>query len=81
MQTKGGLSEFYLHFNKLGPIFIKNILNALKYDEYIRVLDLRKNLFTKALLEDTANLNFIKCLQNNESITNIDLRNNEGFTK
>lgn len=71
----------HLQNNKLGPNFIKNILNSLKYDEYIRVLDLRKNLFSTTLLEDTTTFDFVKSLQRNESITNIDLRGNQGFNK
>ena len=76
-----GLSELHLQYNKLGGNFIINILNALKYDEYIKVLDLRKNLFTTTLLEDTTTYDFVRSLQRNESITNIDLRGNQGFNK
>lgn len=65
----------------MGPIFIKNILNSLKYDEYIKVLDLRKNLFSSSILNDTVNFDFVKSLQRNEAITNIDLRGNQGFDK
>lgn len=48
-----GLSELSLHFNKLGANFLVQILNALKYDDYLRVLDLRKNKFSQAILSDT----------------------------
>jgi hypothetical protein len=71
----------YLQYNRLGPIFIKNILNSLKFDEYIKVLDLRKNLITTSIMNDVANFDFVKSLQRNEAITNIDLRGNQGFDK
>ena len=45
------------------------------------MLDLRKNLFSATLLEDTTTFDFVKSLQRNESITNIDLRGNQGFNK
>jgi len=38
-----GLKEFYLHHNKLGESFIRAISKVIKYDEYLRVLDLRFN--------------------------------------
>ena len=74
--NKGGLTELHLQYNKLGGNFILSILNALKYDEYIKVLDLRKNLFSTTLLEDTTTYDLIRSLQRNESITNIDFRGN-----
>ena len=74
--NKGGLTELHLQYNKLGGNFILSILNALKYDEYVKVLDLRKNLFSTTLLEDTTTYDLIRSLQRNESITNIDFRGN-----
>jgi hypothetical protein len=53
----------------------------LKYDEYVKVIDLRKNLFSTTLLEDTTTYDLIRSLQRNESITNIDFRGNSGFNK
>lgn len=49
------------------------MLDALKYDDYLKVLDLRKNKLTTALLNDES-FDFVKSLQRNESLTNIDLR-------
>lgn len=45
------------------------------------MLDLRKNLFSTTLLEDTTTFDFVRSLQRNESLTNIDLRGNQGFNK
>ena len=45
-----GLKELYLVQNKLGAFFIKCMLDALKFDDYIRVIDLRKNRLTKQII-------------------------------
>ena len=76
-----GLAELCLQYNKLGAFFLKSILGALKYDDYLRTLDLRKNKFSTAILSDTQDIDFIKALQRNESLTNVDFRQNEGFNK
>lgn len=68
-----GLKELYLQYNKLGPIFLQSMLDALKYDDYLKVLDVRKNKLSTALLNDES-FDFVKSLQRNESLTNIDLR-------
>jgi hypothetical protein len=52
-----------LTHNRFGPVFLKNVLRVIKEDNYLRVLDLRKNRFTSAVLADTANYDFIKLLQ------------------
>jgi len=36
------------------------MLNSIKDDNYLRVLDLRKNKFTKEMLIDTSNYDFVK---------------------
>ena len=38
-----GLKEFYLHHNKLGEQFVRSLSKVIKYDQYLRVLDLRFN--------------------------------------
>ena len=40
---KVGLKEFYLHHNKLGEQFVRSLSKVIKYDQYLRVLDLRFN--------------------------------------
>jgi hypothetical protein len=57
------------------------MLLALKDDNYLRVLDLRKNKFTSAVLKATHDYDLVKSMQRNEAITNLDLRENEGFNK
>ena len=60
---------------------MQHILNAIRDDTYLRVLDLRKNKFTEAVLSETYNYNLVKTMQTNEYVTNLDLRENEGLTK
>ena len=71
-----GLKEFYLHHNKLGEQFIKSLAKVLKYDQYLRVLDLKFNKIS----ENTIKKELMPSLRNNQSLTNIDLRKNPGFT-
>ena len=73
-----GLKELYLSNNKLGKVFLKSILSALKFDDYIRVVDLKSNGLTEDAVADTQ---FLKQVQRNESITNIDLRENPCFDR
>ena len=71
-----GLKEFYLHHNKLGDECMSALSKVIKYDEYLRVLDLRNNKITeKSLKQD-----LMPVLKNNFSLTNIDLRRNPGLT-
>ena len=62
----------------LGKVFLKTILGALKYDDYIRVIDLKNNRITSDVIKET---DLLKSIQRNESITNIDLRENDGFDR
>jgi hypothetical protein len=62
----------------LGKVFLKTILGALKYDDYIRVIDLKNNRITSEVIKET---DLLKSIQRNESITNIDLRENDGFDR
>lgn len=38
-----GLKEFYLSHNKLGYNFIRAMSKVIKYDNYLKVIDLRSN--------------------------------------
>jgi len=59
---------------------LKGFLDAVKYDDQLRFVDLRNNRFTKAMFLDSS-LDFIDTLKRNESISNIDFRDNTGFDK
>merc|ERR1712176_976756 len=80
MKEVGGLKELYLVQNKLGAFWIKCMLEALKFDDYVRVIDLRKNRLTKQIVQDEQ-LDLVRSLQRNEALTNIDFRNNECFDR
>lgn len=55
-----GLTELKLAYNKLGPFFAMHMLNALKFDDYIRVLDLRKNKLSSTVVQDTKKIDFMR---------------------
>ncbi|CDW82224.1 UNKNOWN [Stylonychia lemnae] len=67
-----GLKEFHLCYNKLGSNFIKALAKVVKYDEYLRVIDLKFNKITDNVVKS----DLIPALKNNNSLTNLDLRNN-----
>jgi len=67
-----GLKEFYLHHNKLAVDFIKALSKTVKYDQYMRVIDLRHNRITEGCLKQ----DFLPALKSNSSLTNVDLREN-----
>ena len=77
--ASGGLREFRLRYNQLGVNFATSLVSALRYDEYLRVLDLRHNKFTSAIFKDVK-LDFLGQLKSNDSLTNIDFRENDGFS-
>jgi hypothetical protein len=55
--------------------------NALKDDNFLKVLDMRHNQFSTSVIEDTTDYNFMKTMQHNESLVNIDFRDNQCFVK
>ena len=59
---------------------MKGFLDAVKYDDQLRFVDLRNNKFTNTMFTDSS-LDFIDTLKRNESICNIDFRDNSGFDK
>jgi len=77
--TVPGLKEIVLSHNRFGANFLKHVLTAIKEDNYLRVLDLRKNRLSAAVIGDCTNYDIVKSLSENDSLTNIDLRENEGY--
>lgn len=65
-----GLKEFYLSYNHLGSSFIKAIAKVLKYDQYLRVLDLRSNRIGEGVIKTE----LLPVIKHNNSLTNLDLR-------
>lgn len=56
-----GLKEFYLSHNKLSSNFIRTFSKTLKYDQYLRVIDLRNNKINeKSIITD-----LLPCLKPN----------------
>ena len=70
-----GMKEFYLKFNKLGELTAKALSKAIYVDEYLRVLDLSHNSFS----EDCLREDLLPSLRHNNTITNLDLRDNPGY--
>ena len=66
-----GLTKIELRKNFLGPYFMKQLIQCLNYDEYMRYIDLRDN---KIPLKSTHDL--VSSLRLNKNIINLDLRNN-----
>jgi Ran GTPase-activating protein (RanGAP) involved in mRNA processing and transport len=67
-----GLKEFYLQFNKLGHEFTRAISKVIKYDEYLRVLDVRNNKISV----ESVKKDLLHALKSNQSLTNLDMRQN-----
>ena len=72
-----GLPEFILHHNFLGAQFFKGLTKLVGLDRYCRKLDLRKNNIAEAHMTEE----FFKSLYCNESIINLDIRENTDVTK
>ena len=51
----------------------------MKYDDYMKAIDVRDNLLTTKIIENKQ-VNFFAIVKRNESITNLDFRNNECYT-
>lgn len=56
-----GLKEFYLQHNKLGDSFIKALSKTIKYDQYLRVIDLKYNKINETVLKS----DLLPALKNN----------------
>ncbi|MFN9942579.1 MAG: hypothetical protein ACK56I_24230, partial [bacterium] len=67
------LPEFTLHHNFLGEQFMSLLGNVLRNDKFCRCIDLRNNLLP-SLDEE-----FLGCLFGNDTIVNLDLRQNQNI--
>ena len=72
-----GLTEFCLHHNALGRKFIEGLSDELSTDPYLRKIDLSYNAFT---MEEFLAGPFIEAMKINESVINLSLHGNKGFT-
>lgn len=67
-----GIKKLDLSFNKLGRKTLLGIGTALKTDRYLLSLNLRSNLITVEQAKE-----FLTCLKTNNTLFNLDLRENE----
>mmetsp|Transcript_289 Transcript_289/g.314 ORF Transcript_289/g.314 Transcript_289/m.314 type:complete len:355 (+) Transcript_289:281-1345(+) len=73
-EYKKGLKEIILSYNNFQDILASEIILALRNDLYLRSVDLRNNnIGEKQVME------FLKLFDTNNSLTNLDLRENDGF--
>ena len=77
-KADNSLSEYVLHHNYLGNNFLQALSRNIANDTYVRKIDLQHNSFKseKAIL----NNEFVNEIYSNESLINLDLRNNKGYT-
>jgi hypothetical protein len=66
-----GLTKIELRKNCLGPFFMKQLIQCLNYDEYMRYIDLRENKIPTNSIKD-----LISSLDLNKNIVHLDLRHN-----
>ena len=73
-QELRGLKKYDLSFNKFGFRTALGLAKALKTDQNLRQMNLRSNL-----IPDEGVVEFLDYLYQNESLLNLDLRDNIGF--
>jgi Ran GTPase-activating protein (RanGAP) involved in mRNA processing and transport len=71
-----GLCEINVQGNNISDEGVKDIIDFLKHDSWLRSLNLRDNGITKIGIVE-----FIKVLTQNESLLSLDLRGNPGFNR
>ena len=71
---KIGLISLNLHGNNLGPKSAKLISDSLNNDQYIRYIDLSKNIF-----DNSACKLFVHMMRKNNTLLTVDLRDNLGY--
>jgi len=70
-----GLREIDLRLNKLGDRFLHNLSGCLKFDSYIKAINLSHNKFSYDQLKHFVRSN---CLNENNSVLCLDVRYNTG---
>ncbi len=73
-EYKLGLKQLILSYNSFSDILASELVMALRNDIYVRSVDLKSNHVSEYWVKE-----FIKLFDTNMSLTNIDLRENEGF--
>ncbi len=70
-----GLFELVLTDNRISDAFVEQIVRALSYDDFISVLDLRRNDIHQKGIDILLHM----LRDNNEALLNLDLRDNPGL--
>lgn len=71
-----GIFEICLMNNKISDAGCHDICSFLKYDSWLKDLNLRHNFISQKGVEE-----FLKLFKRNESLLNLDLRDNKGFNR
>ena len=71
-----GLCEVILEDNKLDDEACKDIANFLRFDTWMRAINLKNNKIGREGI-----IEFIRVLSHNTSLLSLDLRDNEGFNR
>lgn len=74
---KQGLKEFILHHNRLGKSFIKAISKVIKFDNYLRVIDMQANKADLKTVEEY----LLPSIRANRTLLNLDTRKNPCHTE
>eukprot|EP00347_Sterkiella_histriomuscorum_P006772 403351487 len=77
IQNRKGLREVILKRNYLGQFFIENLQKCLRYDRFIKLIDLQGNNFDLPSIK-----NLIKySLRENTTLVSLDMQNNPGINE
>ncbi len=71
-----GLTEFLFNHNSLGVKFAEALALEIQTDEYVRRIDISHNKIPQDALKNE----LVDAMKHNESIVNMDLEGNIGFT-
>jgi Ran GTPase-activating protein (RanGAP) involved in mRNA processing and transport len=74
-EYKEGLKQFILSHNNFSDIMASELVLALRNDLYMRSIDLKNNNISEHWITES-----VKLLNTNNTLTNLDLRENPGFT-
>ena len=77
-KADNSLSEYILHHNFLGQNFLNSLSRVIANDTYVRKIDLQHNAISNE--KWILNNEFLKEIYENDTLINIDMRNNKGCT-
>ncbi|CDW87947.1 UNKNOWN [Stylonychia lemnae] len=77
IKNRKGLREVILKRNYLGSFFMENLQKCLRYDRFIKMVDLQGNRFQQQDIKQLIKFS----LRENTSLVSIDVQNNPGCTE